>query len=70
MIVDWAYHPPCFMRARLVPCMTGVLELDMACVRCFSFSVVCNWNCSLELDDLFISLKYLCFLWGLVLTSE
>jgi hypothetical protein len=23
-----AYHLPCFMRARLVPCMTGVLEHD------------------------------------------
>jgi hypothetical protein len=22
-IVDWAYHPLCFMRARLVPCMIG-----------------------------------------------
>jgi hypothetical protein len=25
----WAYHPPCFMRARLVTCISGVLELEL-----------------------------------------
>ncbi len=30
----WAYHPHCFiMRARLVVCMTGVLEFDLTCLR-------------------------------------